>query len=84
MRDEKSALAVPNHSLCAFQRIALASGECKTITLKVAPCAFTVVTEDGLREKQSDSFKLFVGLGQPDARTRELSGQAALEIDFKY
>lgn len=74
-------LAVKNHSLCAFERVRLASGERKTVTLTVRPEAFMVVGEDGARRRFDDRFRLHIGFTQPDARSVALTGKAPLEIE---
>ena len=61
IKNEESAYAVPNHSLCAFVRIHLEPGESKRFELQVPPTAFTVVDEDGRRFVDSRRFLLYVG-----------------------
>ena len=80
IKNEGSAYAVPNHSLCAFVRIHLEPGESKCFELQVPPAAFTVVDEDGRRFVDSRSFLLYVGTGQPDSRTEALTGQKACAL----
>jgi beta-glucosidase len=83
IKDNESALAVRNHNLCAFKRVALAAGESKTIELEIEPMAFTVVDDDGKRIVDSSSFRLFVGVSQPDDRSVELTGVKPLQADIK-
>lgn len=83
IKDNESALAVRNHNLCAFKRVALAAGESKTIELEIEPMAFTVVDEDGKRKIDSSSFRVFVGISQPDDRSVELTGIKPLQADIK-
>jgi beta-glucosidase len=84
IRDEKSAWAVPNHSLCAMARIALEAGACQTLRIQVEPRAFLAVDDAGTRRLDSDRFTLFVGFGQPDARTQALTGQKALQLTVQF
>ncbi len=70
-----SADAPKNPTLCAFARVALGAGETKTVKIMVPADAFTVVDEEGNRKKEGKTFRLHVGFGQPDARTKELTGK---------
>ena len=63
---------VRNHRLCAFRRISLKPGEQKRVTLEIRAQAFATVNEQGEYRADGESAKLFVGFGQPDARTVEL------------
>lgn len=84
VKDTESAYAVPNHSLCAFQRVSLQAGESKEIEIKVPGEAFLVVDEDGKFRKGSDQCLLYVGTGQPDRRTEALTGKKSVEIAVKF
>ncbi|MDE7233181.1 MAG: glycoside hydrolase family 3 C-terminal domain-containing protein [Lachnospiraceae bacterium] len=84
VKDPASAYAVPNHSLCAFQRVSLQAGESKEIELKVPGEAFLVVDEEGKFRKGSDKCLLYVGTGQPDRRTETLSGKKSVEIAVEF
>lgn len=75
-----SAYAVRNHSLCAFQRVWLNRGERQTIELAIPEQAFLVVNEDGKRIQDGSRYHLYVGFGQPDQRTKELTGKSCMEI----
>lgn len=75
-------LAVKNHSLCAFRRIRLEPGEEKIVRLTIRPEAMMVVDEDGARKVFDDSFRLYVGFSQPDARSAALTGITSLAIDI--
>ena len=82
IKDTASADAPTNPILCGFQRIALAEGEEKTVTVPIDPKAFTVINDEGQRIPGSGSWTLYAGLGQPDARTAELTGKTALSVDL--
>ena len=84
VKDPASAYAVPNHSLCAFQRVSLQAGESKEIQIKVPGDAFLVVDEEGRFQKGSDKCLLYVGTGQPDRRTEALSGKKSVEIAVEF
>lgn len=81
IKDLESPLAVRNHSLCGFRRVALEAGEKKNITFTVANRAMTVVDEDGERHIDSRNFKIFAGISQPDERSQELTGKKPAEIN---
>ena len=84
VKDPASAYAVPNHSLCAFQRVSLQAGESKEMQIKVPGDAFLVVDEEGRFQKGSDKCLLYVGTGQPDRRTEALSGKKSVEIAVEF
>ncbi len=80
VKDQKSPHAVPNHSLCAFERVYLEAGESREIDLVVRSNAFLVVDEEGTFVPGSGSYVLYVGIGQPDQRTAALTGKKCAEI----
>ena len=82
IKDNGSADAPTNPILCGFQRVNLAAGEVKAVEVAIDPAAFTVVTDAGERIPGSGSWTLYAGLGQPDARTAELTGKTAVSVDL--
>lgn len=80
IKDANSPYAVPNHSLCAFLRVSLAAGETKDIEIKVPGSAFLVVNDEGEFVAGSGNCTLYVGTGQPDARTAALTGKRSVEV----
>ena len=82
IRPENSKWAVPNHSLCGFARITLDPGEKKRVTIAIPDAAFTVVTDEGERVRDTDRFTLFIGGSQPDPRSFELTGSAPLKLEI--
>lgn len=83
IRDNESADAPTNPILCGFRRVALAPGERKTVEVPIDPAALTVVNREGQRIPGSGSWTLYAGLGQPDARTEELTGKSAVAITLE-
>ena len=81
IKDLESPLAVRNHSLCGFRRVALEAGEKKNVTLTVANIAMAVVDQAGERHVDSRNFKIFAGISQPDERSQELTGKKSAEIN---
>ena len=78
-----SANATPNGKLCGFARVALAPGESKKVAVPVDKDAFTVINDQGEKLTDSSSFAVSVGFGQPDERTKELTGKECLEFTVK-
>ncbi|MDR0819703.1 MAG: glycoside hydrolase family 3 C-terminal domain-containing protein [Oscillospiraceae bacterium] len=77
-----SPFAPPNPVLCGFAKTELAPGEARTVEIALNKNAFTVVNDEGDRVA-APSGTLFVGIGQPDARTAKLTGKKAIEIEVK-
>ncbi|MCR2046164.1 glycoside hydrolase family 3 C-terminal domain-containing protein [Acetatifactor muris] len=80
IKAEDSTFAVPNPQLCAFKRITVKAEETVTAELPIDARAFTVVDENGERFRPGGAYKLYVGFGQPDARTEELTGMKPMVI----
>ena len=78
IHDEEYPGAVPNPSLCGFQRIRLEKGESREVTIPIRLRAFTSVDERGKREVRSRKFMIRAGFSQPDQRSEELTGNAVL------
>ena len=77
VKDLESPDAPANPVLCAFRRVHLDQGEEKTVTLKLPERAFQVCNQEGQWVSGSGKWKLFASFGQPDHRTRELTGKEA-------
>jgi glycoside hydrolase, family 3 domain-containing protein len=71
---------VPNPKLAVFKRVELAPGEEKMVTLEIPMRAFTVVDEEGKFVHTGRGADIYVGFGQPDERTKELTGKKCLKI----
>lgn len=80
IKDMESPLAVCNHSLCGFKRVFLKAGERKNVTIAVPNTAMQVVDEQGERHVDSKNFKLYVGVSQPDERSKKLTGKHPVEL----
>lgn len=72
--------AVRNHSLCAFKRISLKRGEILRVDIPIREEAFLVVNEEGKYIQDGRNFILYVGFGQPDDRTCQLTQSRCIEI----
>ncbi|MBQ7955615.1 MAG: glycoside hydrolase family 3 C-terminal domain-containing protein [Lachnospiraceae bacterium] len=80
IKDTKSAHATTAAKLCGFDRVSLGAGEKKTITVTLDKDAFTVINDEGEKLVDGDRFELSVGLGQADARTKELTGKESIKF----
>ena len=70
-----SKLSPPNGSLRGFRRVEFQGAGEKEVTIHIDPPAFMVVNEDGELVKDGNKVQVSVGFGQPDARTKELTGK---------
>jgi len=82
VKDHDSPFAVLNHSLFAFQRVALGKGEKATVTLPLPERAFQVIDNDGHAVNGGKHFTLYVGGSQPDARSVTLLGKSPQAIEI--
>ncbi len=76
--------AVPNTSLCGFQRVSLEGGERKDLEIRVRPEAFTTVDEDGSRNRNGRRFTLWAGTSQPDERSCSLTRKRPSAIQLTW
>ncbi len=83
LHDENSPFAPPNPILCGFQRVFLAAGEQKTLSVPMDERAFTVVTDGGERIPGSGEWTLYAGFGGPDERTEALTGRKAWAVPIR-
>lgn len=83
-KDEVSENAVPNHSLCRFKRVFVKAGESINVTLDIPANAFSSINEQGERVQDSDKYILYVGCGQPDAKTKVLTGVKAAKTEISF
>ena len=71
----------PNAQLKGLRKVALAPGEAADVTIPLSAAAFSLCGQDGSRSVEAGSYSVYVGLSQPDARSRELLGCAPERID---
>jgi beta-glucosidase len=81
VKAEDSPFVPPNPVLCAFKRIALTAGESREVEIAVDPRAFTVINNDGERVSGGGRYNLYAGFGQPDSRTRALTGHGSIAVE---
>ncbi|MGN0553244.1 MAG: glycoside hydrolase family 3 C-terminal domain-containing protein [Oscillospiraceae bacterium] len=75
--------AVPNHSLCGFERVHLGKGESRTFEIPVPERAFTTVNESGERKIFGTHFTLYAGTSQPDEISCKLTGKKCLSVEIE-
>lgn len=74
---------VLNPRLAAFKRIHINAGECTKIEMELPANAFETVSEEGIRSVTGTSAKIYIGFGQPDARTEELTGKKCIVMNIR-
>ncbi len=79
VQNEGAAHAPRNPRLAAFQRVFVPAGGRVTVRLEVPAERLRVVDDEG-RLVDEGAPALFVGLGQPDPRTEQLTGKAAVRV----
>jgi beta-glucosidase len=77
------AFESPRHQLNGFTSVSIPQGESKTVTFHIDDEQLCVFNEDGEPCVHHGKVKLFVGGGQPDTRTLELTGKTQLQIEIE-
>jgi beta-glucosidase len=80
-QNEGSTDAPINPRLAAFKRVFCPAGGEISVTVIVKAKEMAVINESGERIAQGTPV-LYVGMGQPDKRTRELSGHGSVKISL--
>lgn len=79
VQNEGSTLTPRNPRLCAFRRVAVPAGQ--TVSVELIPDARTLLAVDADGKRIEDGTPVFyVGLGQPDPRTRQLTGKKSIPV----
>ncbi len=73
---------VPNPKLVAFKRVNLQPGVETEVEISVPSSAFETVDENGERVWEGTKADLYVGFGQPDERTKELTGKTSIHLEL--
>ena len=73
---------VLNTKLAAFKRIHLLPGEEKAVELTISSDAFATINDCGKKEWNGTGATIYVGFGQPDNRTKALTGQEARKLEI--
>ncbi|MBO5069421.1 MAG: glycoside hydrolase family 3 C-terminal domain-containing protein [Roseburia sp.] len=82
VKHRDSEYATENPQLCAFRRVHVKAGEHYSTEIKIEKKAFTVVDEEGKRFTPGGTYHLYVGCGQPDERTEELTGNKSVTVQI--
>jgi beta-glucosidase len=83
LADLEASCAVPHHDLRGFERVHLTPGQSRRITFELGPRALSLIDERGRRVLEPGRFRASVGGSQPDPRSRELTGQSPLTVEFE-
>ena len=80
VQNEGTSCAPRNPRLCAFRRVRVPAGGAAKVSLAIPAERLKVVNDSG--EYVCDGVPVFyVGLGQPDARTAELTGHGSVRVE---
>ena len=74
------SFTVPRYELRAYKKVFLEAGEETEVRLTVSRESLMLVDEDGRRVTHKNGFTLYIGGGQPDMRTAELTGKKPLAV----
>ena len=80
-QNEGSENAPLNPRLIAFKRVFLPAGQEAHVSIRLDAKAFKVVNEAGNKINEG-KIVLYVGMGQPDERTKELTGHEAVKLEL--
>ena len=80
-QNEGSENAPLNPRLIAFKRVFLPAGQEAHVSIRLDAEAFMVVNEAGEHVSEG-KIVLYVGMGQPDERTRELTGHTSVKLEL--
>ena len=72
----------PKWSLKGFKRVHMAAGETRRLIFTLTAHELRSVEEDGSRTVESGAYTLYLSGGQPDARTRDLTGIEPVRYDI--
>jgi len=73
----------PNPQLKGLKKVNLNAGETKEVELVLEPKAFGLFNEDGVFMLNKGDYDVYVGTGQPDKRTTELTGKESVKLAVK-
>lgn len=83
VRVEGTEYEVRNHKLAAFLRVTLGTDEEQEVSLSIPSTAFMTVNEQGKRQADGTHATVWIGFGQPDERTRELTGAECVRLEVR-
>lgn len=79
------AYPAPIRQLGAFESVFIKAGEAETLTLRISREQLSAYDDEGVAHVHKGKLQVFVGGGQPDGRTAELTGfrPLVLEVEMK-
>jgi beta-glucosidase len=82
LQNEGSANAPRNPRLAAFKRVLVPVGGEVSVTMDIKKKQFEVIDDEGNRVNEGTPV-FYVGMGQPDDRTAELTGKKSIKLALK-
>jgi beta-glucosidase len=83
LQDLEASCRIPRWDLRGFSRITLAPGESRNVSFTLRARDLSLIDERGVRVLEPGRFRATIGGSQPDARSRELTGQTPLAVEFE-
>ncbi len=83
LSDLEASTVVPFHKLVAFQRVALAAGECRELHFTIDAEAMKFINDDGEAVLEPGKFRVTVGGCAPGKRGVDLGAPAPVSREFK-
>ncbi len=83
IKDLNASTTVPHYALKGMGITRLAPGESKEFSYVIKPRDLALINDDGECWIEPGKFTLYIGGGQPDARTKELTGHTIDALDFE-
>lgn len=80
IRNRDSQYAVPNVSLCGYERVELGIGEQKSVQIEIPMKSFKVYNEKGEGIIDGSNYELYVGTSMPDDTSVSLVGEAPVKL----
>lgn len=74
----------PNWQLKGLQKVAIAAGETKTVSLELKPEAFALYDAEGKLVLNPGTYEVYVGDSQPDTRSVALTGKTPMKLTLQY
>jgi beta-glucosidase len=82
LQNEGSANAPKNPRLAAFKRVSVPAGEQVIVNMTIKAKQFKVIDDEGNHINEGEPV-IYVGMGQPDDRTAELTGKKSIKLAVK-
>ena len=73
----------PNPQLRRIDKVSLTAGEEKTVEISLKRELFMLCDESGKKVLNPGVYHIYIGGSQPDARSRELTGQEVVQFTIR-